>query len=292
MFHSFAGQSTASRQIARNAVSLILTTAATLAFAQGSPSPSTPASSNATDRLSGSLSFEVLNRPTYEGSANRATFALPILEVAYRSEGLGTFGLGRRGLYWDFLQYDKAASLGVFVGPDTGRKQTDTHGLAIFPPYGDNRLVGMGDLKSRAALGLIGRYNAAGVPIHMVVQHAYGDGGTKGTKGEMGANLPIAMSDSLKFRIGSALHFADGNYMQSMFGVTSTQSAASKFKAFDAKGGFYKVDLNMGVDYKLGQDWSLQAGVGVSRLRGSASSSPIVDKRTQTTVFTSASYHF
>ena len=87
-----------------------------------------------------------------------------------------------------------------------------------------------------------------------------GDGGLKGPA----------------LRFGVSATWADGDYMESYFGVSPAQSSASGHSRYKPKAGLKSVDLEAGVIYPFAGNWAVNAQVGYSRLSGDAADSPIV----------------
>ena len=54
--------------------------------------------------LSGRIGLGVATVPTYEGSPNRRTLAVPDLTLSYRSHDWGTVELGQLGLFWNAVE--------------------------------------------------------------------------------------------------------------------------------------------------------------------------------------------
>ncbi len=269
------------RTIAPVFLSALWTLSATApAMAQSGPA-------KAPDGWSGSLSVGVGNAPTYEGSPNRRTSFLPGFSIGYRDKTLGAFELGRMGLSWTFIESDKY-SLGVFLGADGGRKETKPSN-GLLGTLGDSRLAGMGDVKGSAELGIAAGIDF-GLPLNITLHKALSS--HKGAQIDLGVALPLPITDKLTFNAGVGATLADRKYMAAYFGVTAAQAAASRFTEFTAKAGLRKVDLNLGLDYKLTGPLSVQGGINASRLTSSAAKSPISEKDTQLTVFSSLTYTF
>ncbi len=81
-------------------------------------------------------------------------------------------------------------------------------------------------------------------------------------------------------------------YMQTYYGVSASQSAASGFTRYDAKSGIYAYSLNMDWTHKLNQDWSVVTAAGFTQLAGDAPNSPIVQRKTSPTGSLKVTYSF
>ena len=251
---------------------------------------------------SGKVGVQVVSAPTYEGGANRSTSLAPGLSLSYKTSDWGSFGFGDPGIVsWTFLD-KKDYQLGVYLGADGGRKDKKSNRSALGGGGGDDKLKGLGEIKASSELGLQFSTTAlGGIPLFINAHRGSGGAievgsnkrkGHGGLQVDVGASLPIPLTKELTFSLSPSVTWASQKYMDAYFGVTPAQAAASSFKQFNAKSGVRKVDLNLGLDYKITKDWSAQASVGISRLTGSAKNSPISAKDTQVTTALGASYSF
>lgn len=263
------------------------------------------AQSNATPRAANSSPWTisaglgVARVPEYEGAKRTATGIAPDLNISYKTDGWGTIALGSkaRGLSWNFLD-TKDYSLGLVLQLDGGR--TDKKDGSLLQP-GGKRLRGMGEIRSSPEFGVAGSV-VFGVPFYAQLTKGSGDGKAKGqdfrikghggTRLEVGAEIPFPITESLTASVSPNLTWADKKYTQTYFGVTRDQATRSGFREFDAKGGIKSVGLSLGVDYRFAPQWSANAGVSYSRLRGDAAKSPIVEKTGSTSVSAGIAYQF
>lgn len=222
--------------------------------------------------LSGSIGIGALVTSTYEGSPNRRTLVGPDISLSYRSKDWGTFEMGQRGLIWQALEVGDLR-FGLAAGFDPGRK-TKKSGMAD-PTPGDKRLVGMGDVRSSAEVGVLMGYGS----LSLMVRKAASDRGHDGALVDLSVGCPIAVTDNLGLRIGANLNWADKHYMQTYFGVTPEQARASGFTAYTAKAGLHKFGISVGAEYEFVKDWKLQSAVTLARLLGSAKDSPLVERK-------------
>jgi MipA family protein len=236
---------------------------------------------------SGHLGLGAATAPTYDGSPNRRGTAIPMLALTYRDPNLGTFDLGQRGLAWIFIE-KPMFQLGVALGADPGRKAGKVKRGSSFPVPGDERLVGMGDIKASAEYGVL----ASAGPLEIFAHQAIGDRGHGGTQIDMNISCPIPITKALGLRFGGGLTWADRRYMQAYFGVTAAQAAASRFAAFTPEAGLRAANVSLGAEYKLSESWRVQAQASGSRLLGDAKNSPIAEKDTALSASLGVAYHF
>ena len=220
--------------------------------------------------------------PTFEGSDRYRFRPLPLVTVKWRD----TISLGEGGLSANW--HNKHLRIGGGLTFDGGRKDHSTGGIFN---SGDDRLKGLGTIK--AALGVRGfaEYRAGPLSIEL--------SGTKFTSSQnsgvlanLGASLALPLGKNLILIPNVRATWADGNYTQTFFGVTPTQSAASIFPAFSAGAGIKDVRGGASLIYRLNQHWFVGATGGVVHLMGPAARSPISLRDTSATAMTMVGYRF
>ena len=82
--------------------------------------------------------------------------------------------------------------------------------------------------------------------------------------------------------LGGAVTLADATYLQSFFGVNSTQSAASGYAVYQPGAGLRDARTNVALTYLFNRHTSLTTGLSVSALQGDARDSPLVRQATTT----------
>ncbi|MGL4575688.1 MAG: MipA/OmpV family protein [Burkholderiaceae bacterium] len=246
-----------------------------------------------------SIGAAAVSTPEYEGGKKSVTGLAPDLNVSYRTQSFGTFGVGAksRGISWTIVENDDY-SFGIAIGASSGR--VDNKDGTLFKP-GSKRLRGMGEIKSSTDYGVFGHVTL-GLPFSVQIMRNTGDGkvnsrdfsidGHGGTTANLSVALPIPITPAVELSISPNLVWADKKYTQTYFGVTAAQAARSGFKAFKAEGGLKSVGLDMSVGYKIDKHWSASAGLSYSQLRGDAAKSPIVQEKGQASAFVGASYGF
>ncbi|MFD3247921.1 MipA/OmpV family protein [Rahnella aquatilis] len=223
--------------------------------------------------------------PLYSGSdENRVTTAL-VLDYSMHN---GFFVSTTRGIGYGNstgkLDYSTALSYRA------GRKDHDVDSDSMSD--GSDDLRGMGDIKG-SAIGALGLGYKVTDWLHLQLQ----------------AEVPFSQRDN-----GAALHFSiisplysssentvtmaltsswgTGNYMQTYYGVSSSQSAASGFTQYDAGSGIYAYSMNMDWTHKFNQDWSVVAATGFTQLAGDARNSPIVQRKASPNGSLKVTYRF
>lgn len=215
--------------------------------------------------------------PEYEGSDRYKTEALPGFQIVYRNRFLvGPQGLGV------FVVDEERFRLSAAVGYGGGRKESDS-----------TYLYGLGDIDDGAVLSLGTQYDLGGVVATADVQKFLS--GSEGTLVSFGlqSEVPFGVVRGLLLPTGTNISdtvderglaliggisadWADGNYNQSFFGVTPTQSARSGLQTYSAGSGFKSVNVEFGFAKPLGKNWGLTGIATYSKLLGDAADSPVV----------------
>jgi MipA family protein len=269
----------------------VLSGAAAVSYAQG-------ADKKDQDPWTVSVGAAVISKPDYEGSKKSIGGILPQISVSYRLGDYGKVGIDpRAGLAWTPISSD-AYSFGVGLALDYGRK--DNANGTVFQP-GSKLLAGMGRIKPSAEFNVFGHYTL-GVPIYAQLSKGLSDGkinnlnrerdGHGGTRIELGVDVPWKATKDLTLTFSPNVVWADKKYQEAYFGVNAAQAAASKFKAYTADGGVKSAGININADYKLDKHWTGSVNASFNQLRGSASKSPLVSSKGQTTVFAGFTYTF
>jgi MipA family protein len=235
--------------------------------------------------LSGRIGLGVATVPTYEGSPNRRTLAVPDLTLSYRSREWGSVEFGQRGLNWNAVEAGRFR-FALVAQFDPGRKDKDTSTLN--PTPGDKRLAGMGNVQASTEAGVGVGYG----PVMLVARQSLGERGSKGAQVDMTVEIPWSLSDRLGLRFALGATWADRDYMQTYFGVTTAQAQATSFSVYTPKSGCRKVDASVGAEYAMAPAWKLQANVGFTRLGDDAAASPLVGRRNGASAALAMAYAF
>ncbi|MCU3714099.1 MipA/OmpV family protein [Enterobacter hormaechei subsp. hoffmannii] len=223
--------------------------------------------------------------PRYSGSDKSRVTAAQVVDYAMAN---GFFISTTRGLGYGNrvgnLDYSAALSYRA------GRKDRDVSSDSI--ASGSDYLRGMGDIKGSA-----------------VVVPGLGYRVTDWLNAQLQAEVPVSERDNgeaVHFGIASPLYTSPENsvtlaltgswgsskYMQTYYGVSAAQSAASGFARHDAGSGIYAYSLNLDWTHKLTSRWSLLAAAGVTQLTGEAGDSPIVQRKTSPVGSLKVTYSF
>jgi outer membrane scaffolding protein for murein synthesis (MipA/OmpV family) len=253
------------------------TTAAALILSLGAttaPALAQSASDNASD-WKVSLGAGAIVQPEYPGSDEMKIMPIPDFDVTWRNR---VFLNMQNGLGVYALKSD-TATLGASVGVHFGRDEDD----------GD-RLNGMGDIDTTAQAKLFGSYNFGWVEFGGELGRDLGEG--DGFSLDVNAAYPMKLTPQWRVNPAIGATFADDDYMQSWFGVTSPQAARSGLATYEADGGLMSTYAKVDVQYFVTEKWILGSSFKVERLMGDAADSPVVEEKTQPSVLFSVSRRF
>lgn len=214
--------------------------------------------------LSGFIGAGASVKPKYSGAKESKVSFLPVLKVEY-----GPFFVGGvdtlTAAGWKF--YDTAHwqfSLGV--------------GSDLFPRQeaDDDRLKGMGDIAVTPRAFASGSFKSDYFTGGLILTQDIG-GNEQGFRLTSYAHASWQATQDLQLFAGPVLSWADSDYMQTQYGVSSTQSRRSGLSRYQASSGWDNVGIEMGVDYQFARDWMWGARAFAQHIE-EASASPVVQK--------------
>ena len=223
--------------------------------------------------------------PRYSGSdENRVSTAL-VLDYSMRN---GFFVSSTRGLgYGNNLgNVDYSAALSY----RTGRKDHNVDSDDMND--GSDYLRGMGNIKG-SALGVVGLgYNFTpwlSAQLQAEVPFSQRD---NGAALHVGIVSPLYHSPKNSVTMALTSSWGTNDYMQTYYGVSASQSAASGFTQYDAGSGIYAWSLNLDWTHNFTERWSVVADAGYTQLAGDARNSPIVQRKSSPTGSLKVTYRF
>lgn len=200
----------------------------------------------------------ILRVPQYEGSSDYKIQAVPIIDFRLNDTILFQTNQVK------FVATEWPLRMGAFARLDLGRGQDAHPNLANLEPVGTSLETG----------GF-----AEGQIDNWVMQFSLRQDILSGHKG-MFATLTLArlfdIGKQWRVIVGSRTHWANSRYMDSFFGISPAEAAASGFPSFNPGGGIKDVGLGTIVSYAATEKMTLQAGFAYERLLSGAKNSPIV----------------
>jgi outer membrane scaffolding protein for murein synthesis (MipA/OmpV family) len=206
--------------------------------------------------------------PVYDGSHAYSVSGGPVIDIRYRDIAFFSVGEGI-GVNLIHAAHFRA---GVAVGYDLGRSTSS-----------DYRLRGLPDIDPAAvpkvfAEWALSRYFP--LILRADIRRIIRDG--DGYVGDAEAYMPLPGS-SRRFVMfaGVSYTFADQRHMQETFGITPEQAQSSGLPAFTAHGGSDAKGAGFSATLFITKHWLMNMDAAVDRLLGSASESPITERRFQ-----------
>lgn len=217
----------------------------------------------------------VISAKNYDGSSDQKTSVLPGIFLQTTN---GIFADPLNGVGYSFepqgnLQY------GVRLNIETGRSVEDA-------------LPGFEKIKARLNPGAYVNYVVNdNLTLRSALRLGVGEG-ADGSLLHLGGTYKVFQAGFFSVSMNAALKFADQNYMQSYFGVSPAQAAASGLKAYKPAAGFASTKVGITAATPLSREVFVFANISMQRLHGDAANSPIVVKKTQPSVFFGGVYSF
>ena len=191
--------------------------------------------------------------PAYEGADSFDIEAWPIIRPQFvRIPRLGTFGGGSDGGF-SFRPSFR------FVDE---RDASD---------YSD--LTGLGDVDWAFEAGATIGYRYGLLEGFATLRRGFG--GHEGFVAELGLNAVLEPTPQLDLSLGPRLHLATDDYLDTYFGVSAAEAAASGYPAFDPDGWLKGAGFEAEGRYALSRHWAIRGEAGYERLLGDAADSPI-----------------
>lgn len=217
----------------------------------------------------------VLSGQRYQGASEQKVSAVPGIFL-HASNGL--FADPLNGVGYSFepqgnLQY------GLRVNLETGRSVETT-------------LPGFEKINARANPGAFANYTVNDkLTLRSALRLGMGEG-ADGSLLHLGGSYKVFQAGFFGVSLNASLKYADSKYMQSYFGVTPAQSAASGLKAYQPGAGFAAAKVGLTAGTPLSRQIFVFSNLSLQRLLGDAANSPIISKKMQPTAFIGGVYTF
>jgi len=223
--------------------------------------------------------------PRYSGSDKSRVTTAMVLDYTMAN---GFFASSTRGIGYgnNIGKFDYNAALSYRAG----RKDHDVDSDSLSD--GSDYLHGMGDVKG-SALGVFGLgYGVADwLNLQLQAEVPFSER-NNGAALHFGINSPLYTSPNNTVTLALTGSWGTDKYMQTYYGVSASQSAASRFTRYDAGAGVYAWSMNLDWTHKFNEDWSVVAAAGITQLTGDARNSPIVQRKTSPTGSLLVTYRF
>lgn len=234
-----------------------------------------PSQAERVPKFEGAIGLVLAARPAFSGSSQRTVqpqLAGFVRYGRFTLTGAGGFTTRRhdvveRGLDAELVRRG-ALRVHLSLRYDPGRREGES-----------DLLRGMGDIDPtlRARLGV--RWHPT---PHWSVSLAtntdlLGHGGGYGA--EAGVSRSFAIDARQRIVAGASLAAAGRRHMQTWHGVSVAQSAASGYPVYAASAGLRETGASLTWRIEADSKWAGYAGLGASRLLGSAAHSPLTTRR-------------
>lgn len=214
--------------------------------------------------------------PQFEGADEYRFIPFPSLSfendlLTVRNRGLGVEA--------DFIP-SPAFGLGPIISYDLGRKpdNIDDPVVSRLREIDGTLRIG-GFVETGVPLGGLESLEA-GKPVILSARIA-GQQATDTDQGFTGTGSLSLIMPMDRWTVGTSISttYASSDYMNTKFGITPADSAASGLPQYNAQAGFKDVGVGFFTSYKLDENWSVNGVARYSRLIGDAADSPIVQQR-------------
>jgi len=212
--------------------------------------------------------------PRYPGSSVERVWPFPAMSLNYghlfatTDKGIGIYAVN-----------DDPWQVGVSLAPHFGRHHYDGPRVSRLDEIGTA-------VNARMFAGYrLGSFTLSAAVIRDI-------GGSNGLTLDTGLAWRWQVSPRLMASLGANATAGDRRYLQTWFGVTRPEAAASGLALYSVRSGIQSAGPNLFVNYALDATWSLQAYLSDQRLLHQAANSPVVERKRLPTVFLGAARHF
>jgi outer membrane scaffolding protein for murein synthesis (MipA/OmpV family) len=209
------------------------------------------------------------DKPLYDGAERYRVQAGPVINIRYRDIAFASVG---EGLGVNVIRGDNYRA-GIAVGYDLGRDSSDDL----------DHLRGLGNIGRAPAVKLFASYVISkDFPLVLRTDIRQFVGGADGAIADIGAYMPLpGSSKNLFMFMGPSVTFADHLYLQKEFGVTPAQASASGYSQYETHSGLNAAGLGFSATRFVSAHWLISVDSAINHLLGSASDSPIIQRKVQ-----------
>jgi outer membrane scaffolding protein for murein synthesis (MipA/OmpV family) len=220
-------------------------------------------------------------QPVYDGSRAYKLQGGPVVNIHYRDIAFIATG---EGIGYNVLR-GSHYQVGLGLTYDLGRKERDDL----------RNLRGVGDIPAAPVAKLYGSWVLSRkFPLILRVDARQFIGGAQGLVGDAAVYLPLpGSSKSFVMFAGPSITLATTHYLQTLYGVTPQQSAASGHPIYNIPhAGTSAAGVGFSATKFVTDHLLLNVDAAISQIRGSPAHSPLVETHTQRVVAISMDYNF
>jgi outer membrane protein len=242
------------------------------------------------------IGLGVIAAPDFMGAQDKRTSALPLIQAEWSN---GVFIAGYSAGW--HLSQRAGLEYGPLLALDGGRDQDGPHragdaagsmGLVrLEQPEPD--LTGMRDVKARLQGGFFVNHYVA--PSVRLTSSVLVGAGNERNGAVMNLGLQYAAADwspHHKLFFSAGMNLVNRRYNEAFFGVTEDEAVASGHAPYAPRGGLRDIYVGSGWNWALSPSWMVVSAARLSRLRGDASHSPLVERPTNFSVSSGLVYRF
>jgi outer membrane scaffolding protein for murein synthesis (MipA/OmpV family) len=218
-------------------------------------------------------------QPVYDGARAMQVMGGPVIDIRYKDVAFLATGEGLGYNIFRGSHYE----VGVGITYDLGRKEKEDY----------RNLAGMGDIGAAPVAKLFASWVLSKhFPLIMRVSARQFMGGAQGAVGDAGVYMPLpGSSKTFVMFAGPSITMATNHYLQTLYGVTPAQSAASGHPVYTIPhAGTVAAGVGFSATKFLTPHLLLNVDAALSQVRGSPAHSPIVEQRTQRILALSMGY--
>jgi outer membrane scaffolding protein for murein synthesis (MipA/OmpV family) len=220
-------------------------------------------------------------QPVYDGSRAYRVEGGPVINIHYLDIAFISTG---EGVGYNVLRGDHY-QLGIALTYDLGRKEKDDL----------SNLRGMGNIGAAPVGKIFGSWVLSkSFPMILRVDARQFAGGAQGAVGDAAVYVPLpGSSQTFVMFAGPSITLATHHYLQTLYGVTPEQSLLSGHPVYElTRDGTSAAGVGFSASKFLTSHWILNLDTAINQIRGSASRSPLVERRTQRVLALSVDYQW
>jgi outer membrane scaffolding protein for murein synthesis (MipA/OmpV family) len=220
-------------------------------------------------------------QPVYSGARAYRVQGGPVINIQFRDFAFVATG---DGIGYNFLRGDHFR-VGAALTYDLGRKMKDDY----------SNLHGMGDIGVAPGAKVFASWVLSKkFPLIMRVDAREFLGGVDAGIADAGVYLPLpGSSKTFVMFAGPSITLATRHYLQNLYGVTPQQSLASGHSPYEiSHAGTSAAGVGFSATKFVTDHWLINLDSAISQIRGSASRSPLVERRTQRVLALSFDYQW
>jgi MipA family protein len=200
--------------------------------------------------------------PQFEGSNSYRVRPMPTFAIR-RTDSLSRFKAPDDGLRLGLIEVENVR-IGAVGRLKDRRREKDSSALR-----------GLGNIGYAVELGAFAEIWAT-QNFRLSGELRHGIGGHTGIVADLGIDYVVRPEPAWTLSAGPRMAWSNRAYMQTYFGITPSQAAASGRAVYSPDGGVRSLGFVGSANYQMTPDWSLQAFARYDRLVGDARNSPIV----------------